>query len=143
MKNVKTQMVAGLALLFCVGLSAQLSAQTSSSIDPIKPSIQVNGIEEEPGDPLPPPPILSTIASDHDIHDVEVYPNPNAGNFTLKINDFSGVEEIIITNIIGNVVLKKNIKELNQLETEIDLGNVSPGIYLLSTGKELIKFKVL
>jgi hypothetical protein len=141
MKNLNQTWMSAMAVLFGVVFSSSVFAQSTST--PNQPIQQVStGISDEDHGNPPPPPILSTKISELEHQEVEVYPNPNNGDFTLKINDHS-VGEVVIIDLLGNVILKKNLREMNEMETKIDLGNVSSGIYLLSTGKEVVKFRVL
>ncbi|MFA6570729.1 MAG: T9SS type A sorting domain-containing protein, partial [Bacteroidota bacterium] len=64
---------------------------------------------------------------------ISVYPNPNKGNFTLKINSsFVGQAKVTITNSIG-MLIQKNTVNLQgiPLSAEIRLENVPNGTYMI------------
>jgi hypothetical protein len=62
---------------------------------------------------------------------VSVYPNPNAGIFTLK-SDFNNVEKIQIIDILGRVQYEQNLqtKELKYGKNFI-INNLPSGIYFV------------
>ena len=70
----------------------------------------------------------------------EIFPNPNDGNFKLKLN-FEPEENsvITITDMSGRTVLKLTGDRLNAEEININLDGISKGFYLinLQTGKIL------
>jgi uncharacterized repeat protein (TIGR01451 family) len=69
--------------------------------------------------------------SEFEIKDNEfvVYPNPTNGIVTIssKINS-NIIDTIIVNNILGKTILSK---EINSFSSEIDLSNVSKGIYFI------------
>ena len=79
---------------------------------------------------------------------INVYPNPNNGNFTLRGTvNYNGIAQIEIINILGQIVYKKNTNINNSiLNQEIQLNDVVNGVYLLKLSgngyNEHIKFKI-
>lgn len=57
---------------------------------------------------------------------ISLYPNPNNGSFTVKLNDVSASYELTITNTLGETVLSQPI---TMKETQISL-NAPAGLYL-------------
>ncbi len=67
---------------------------------------------------------INKLSSD----EFKVYPNPSSGNFTLVIPAEVKSADIQITDMLGNVVLYKNI---NSVKTEINISDKSKGIYFI------------
>jgi hypothetical protein len=61
-------------------------------------------------------------------HGIELFPNPTAGNFSVRTPSVSG--EISIYNISGKLVYKTKVQNTNQIN--VDLENVPNGIYFLN-----------
>lgn len=62
-----------------------------------------------------------------------IYPNPNAGRFTifLKSNDAVSIE-IICSNLLGQTLFSKEYDLANgALKAELDLSAVGKGLYLV------------
>ena len=61
---------------------------------------------------------------------LEIYPNPNSGVFNVNHNFIVNSNPIlIVTDVLGNFVTKK---PLNQKNEQIDLSNLTQGIYFLT-----------
>lgn len=75
-----------------------------------------------------------------------IFPNPSQGNFNLQISNFNAQSaEIIISDLLGKVVLKKNLEPTaNKFTEQINLP-VGKGMYLLQikTGNQSITRKIL
>lgn len=64
------------------------------------------------------------------ISDVLLYPNPNAGQFNIKIALTSEQPVLIILiDQIGNVIEEKTLKGDNLYIYEVDISNLPPGVY--------------
>ena len=80
--------------------------------------------------------------------DIQIYPNPNNGVFTLDILGAYGQEiGVTITDAVGKVVQKFDIPvdNMDKLSRTIDLSGYSKGVYLISVNTEnrLINKKVV
>lgn len=64
---------------------------------------------------------------------MSIYPNPNTGNFNLSVNVRTDeIVEIVIINAMNEIVYTENNIAANQLNNkEIDLGDVSGGVYFV------------
>jgi hypothetical protein len=62
-----------------------------------------------------------------------VFPNPNNGNFQLKIyNDKNQKGNILIYNMQGELIYQQNLPVVTQSLIQIDLSILSKGSYLLN-----------
>jgi hypothetical protein len=59
---------------------------------------------------------------------IQVYPNPNTGLFSLRLNDSTEAEELEIYNSTGQLIVKK---QWSELETNMDLTTESNGFYFI------------
>lgn len=78
------------------------------------------------------------IIENANVYEVNVYPNPTQGMFTLAINNGS-IEELIVTivDMQGKTIFTSRDKNIgNEFKKQIDLSDVSKGIYFikLNTG---------
>ncbi|HET8804170.1 MAG TPA: T9SS type A sorting domain-containing protein, partial [Aequorivita sp.] len=66
------------------------------------------------------------------IPQVSAYPNPNKGNFTIATSQ-NTIQAVSIHNVLG-----QRIQEIlpNANTTEINIGNVPPGIYFVAVTLE-------
>ena len=70
------------------------------------------------------------LTSVEGISDVLLYPNPNAGQFNIKIALTSEQPVLIILiDQIGNVIEEKTLKGDNLYIYEVDISNLPPGVY--------------
>ena len=70
-----------------------------------------------------------------------VYPNPNRGKFSLRLNPNYQINYLAVINILGQTVYEKDFYG-DKSEYSIDLSSQSPGIYfveLLSENDSTIK----
>jgi MAM domain-containing protein meprin/A5/mu/type IX secretion system substrate protein/fibronectin type III domain protein len=78
--------------------------------------------------------------------DLNVYPNPNKGQFTLNLTTKNTSDlQIRITNIQGQeVFVKNNFDNINVINEEINIGNVK-GVYFVNiiTNNEVITKKII
>ena len=77
----------------------------------------------------------SGITEYTEAHSALIYPNPNNGSFTIYTEEPSGIEEIQISNSMGQVVaLQAPIFNENQVELSLDL---APGVYIVKVVSHL------
>ncbi|HRP61572.1 MAG TPA: T9SS type A sorting domain-containing protein, partial [Vicingus sp.] len=75
-----------------------------------------------------------------ELNEFSVYPNPTSKQITLKANhQLIGAIYTIYDNM-GKTVISGQI---NAIQTVIELGNLSGGIYLFSVGENKQSFKVI
>jgi hypothetical protein len=81
---------------------------------------------------------------------LEVYPNPSSGLFTIKIPELIGDAYVVVTDINGKLIFKKEIK--NSIIEEVDITNFPSGRYNIDVypiennekifyGKQIIKIE--
>lgn len=79
------------------------------------------------------------------IAELNIYPNPNDGMFTVSLED-DYIESVVITSLNGAVVYKQN--EITERSPQVDLSKLTSGYYLVVahgllggtyTGKVMIK----
>lgn len=64
---------------------------------------------------------------------IEIYPNPASQWITIKIGRNQNAENLVISNVYGEVVSQWSMKA-NQSETTIDFSNYSSGLYFVAIG---------
>jgi hypothetical protein len=63
---------------------------------------------------------------------IAVYPNPSNGVFELKINAGGRLAgEIIVADVTGRVILRRQVDAMGLYETSLDLSGFSKGLYTL------------
>jgi hypothetical protein len=73
------------------------------------------------------------------VEPLSIYPTPSNGEVSIK-----GIvaDELTITNLNGQVILRKNVS--GQTQTNLDLSSLNAGVYFVNTlgalGKETIRF---
>ncbi len=84
-------------------------------------------------DSVPIPPDVSIQEFQRSNGTLHVYPNPNNGNFKLKLENFSHVENytISVLNILGQEVYTETVKMGNGIKT-MSLNNLEKGMYLIN-----------
>ncbi len=77
------------------------------------------------------------ISEIQNIHNLQVYPNPNSGAFTIRINlSKTAHTQISLLNMLGQQVWAE-IKQLNAGEQEVELStNLAAGLYVLRLNNE-------
>src|SRR6202040_563458 len=58
---------------------------------------------------------------------IQLYPNPNSGQFTLSVNSVTGKSQFMVYSILGEQVSQFSI---NTTSIQIDLSNKAVGLYL-------------
>jgi M6 family metalloprotease-like protein len=71
----------------------------------------------------------SSIVSDVNNIDVTIYPNPNEGTFTIRLEHYYSGYELEIANVIGQLVYKNVFEDAYAKEIKID--GAKAGIYFL------------
>ncbi|OQX77140.1 MAG: hypothetical protein B6D61_07640, partial [Bacteroidetes bacterium 4484_249] len=74
--------------------------------------------------------------------DIFIFPNPTTGEFKVEFNSNYGLSEISIINLMSEVVFESVTEIITGKILEIDLNNISEGIYFLKIKtfeKEIIK----
>ncbi len=64
---------------------------------------------------------------------ITIYPNPSSGVVRVKWLESSSRNELEVSNLLGEVVMKAN---LNSIEQNIDISNLQSGIYFLNIETE-------
>lgn len=80
------------------------------------------------------PPLLSLYITEETLNTAySVYPNPNAGKFTISIRGLSAEQtDIVIYNLLGDCIYKDSFVTFDSDISKItDLGNQSAGVYFL------------
>ena len=74
--------------------------------------------------------VIAEVQEIETYEDVSVYPNPNNGKFTVIVQDYikQGAAYYEIYDVHGMMLLSG---KLHENETEVDVGTVSAGVYLL------------
>ena len=65
--------------------------------------------------------------------DFSIYPNPASKHIVINTNATSSNIKMQITDVIGQIVMKSNIKDIN---TIIDINNLNSGIYIITLSME-------
>ncbi len=61
---------------------------------------------------------------------VNIFPNPTSNYINIKINDLKNTDNILLINDLeGKLLVKKEYKNINTLEENIDISNFLSGIY--------------
>jgi lysyl endopeptidase len=85
--------------------------------------------------------ITGSGANQNELAPIAVYPNPTSGEFSIdygSIDNNGGIKELVITNNLGTIILKKTYN--SQKSITLNLSNYNPGIYYIEIfdGKERI-----
>ena len=81
----------------------------------------------------------------HDIS-VSVFPNPNTGRFTIKVNSKKSERlQLMIFNGLGSLVAQEQIDGSGNISRDIDLGHLSKGMYYLrlQSDKDVVMKKII
>ncbi len=71
------------------------------------------------------------------LQDLNVYPNPSEGVFTIKnSSSFDSEAKYFVTDLSGKTIQKGVLKTM---ETTINLSEAQPGIYFLKTSNTTLK----
>ncbi|HET6991516.1 MAG TPA: T9SS type A sorting domain-containing protein, partial [Bacteroidia bacterium] len=76
--------------------------------------------------------VCNGVSDNVSLTNMNVFPNPNNGHFTLEINHASGNGLLLVTDALGQVISSENVVTANgSLTKEIDLGIYANGIYFI------------
>ena len=71
----------------------------------------------------------TSVKIDQNETKLNIYPNPSCGNIVVYINDGQKIANITIFDSLGNIVYSK--RNILQIKTNIDLGDLPAGIYFI------------
>jgi len=76
---------------------------------------------------------ICTSVKEINIEKISIYPNPNSGIFTVKLNeDFGENVTIKLLNSMSSVVFERKNTDVNSgFSTDLDLSNLNKGLYFL------------
>lgn len=63
------------------------------------------------------------------IWDAKIYPNPNNGVFSLRINGNSGALDVLVFNVIGEKVFE--LQDIGNNGAKINLAGLEKGLYIV------------
>lgn len=111
------------------------SAVTLSNNDIVSCVITCNDVCPQPKDAVSNSLTIHVATSIGDINritDINLYPNPNNGNFVLQVPGLQEDASVTILNSIGQTLCQKNITSAGKnIRAEISLGTISDGVYLM------------
>lgn len=92
------------------------------------------------------PGIISSVKPEPNLaQHVNIFPNPNKGNFSLELeldylSRYVGVE---VLNMSGSILISKNFENVKEKQLTLNLPTISPGTYLLKirTDQEILTRK--
>lgn len=73
---------------------------------------------------------IVTAISDNssDIKSVSIYPNPTSGRINVAVNNGNNINEVVVLDITGNVLMSKSVNANN---ISLDLSSFAKGLYLV------------
>ncbi len=71
------------------------------------------------------PPINTSVAS------VEIYPNPNDGNFVIGLPAGAGAADVTLIDVNGKIQVHFSVETSGVMKVPVDANRLSPGIYFL------------
>jgi hypothetical protein len=63
---------------------------------------------------------------------VNVYPNPFKTEFTIDLTNYTSEVNITVTDLLGNIVLEKNVTNDNFVVISLEEQDLKPGIYIIN-----------
>ena len=119
--------------LLCVGVGNYYCIVSNSCGSATSNTININ-------------PCVTGINETNNANNISIYPNPTNGFLNIKVNGLANEKcKIILTNTLGQILNEKEFETKNNSnETQIDMKNLSSGIYFLSITSNKIEqtFKV-
>lgn len=92
--------------------------------------------------------VLTGIADAGSNEDLQVFPNPNNGSFTIRGSNYTSSSlQLVIINTLGQVVQTETVMlTKNSFEHTVNLGNMATGIYYLRISSDdkidIVKFRI-
>ena len=83
---------------------------------------------------------------ENQFNDFSIFPNPNNGEFTIRMNSDSGESiKVAVYDIRGRSILEKSFNPTTSFEQQIQLDNVEAGMYLVNVtdGQKQITKKII
>ena len=77
--------------------------------------------------------------SEFDLADFKVFPNPNKGEFTIKLHSNSSKINIDVYDLRGRVIYKNNYANSGDFNEKINLNHIQSGVYILKVSDGLRK----
>jgi len=78
---------------------------------------------------------LSLPSQSFDDSEIDIYPNPAINNINISVIS-RDVYNIVLTSITGERILEKTLND-DQLDTQLDVSNLNPGVYILSLSNSI------
>jgi PKD repeat protein len=75
--------------------------------------------------------ICTGINEQADLNEIQIYPNPSNGKFTVDFNNYYGVTEVSVINMLNIVVFSDRTETMTGKTFNIDLSNLSTGVYFI------------
>lgn len=80
--------------------------------------------------------VTAGLQENNEILELRVFPNPTTGKLFVETKS-NGIEEVIITNLLGEMVFKQQLYFHTETPVELDLSNLPEGCYMLKIGNSM------
>jgi PKD repeat protein len=75
--------------------------------------------------------ICTGIKALNEPESLQIYPNPTSGMLTIQFHENLGVEEIVVTNMLNEIMVRLDATTMTSTQVDLNLGNLSKGIYFV------------
>jgi hypothetical protein len=75
--------------------------------------------------------ICTGINEQADLSDIQIYPNPSNGRITVRFDSNVGMTKVTVLNMLNKVVFADNTETTTGKNLNIDLSNLSKGVYFI------------